>query len=107
MIDGETITVCSVDGAEVHGYTASGERVRFLLTRVGGEPAAVNEQWRFGAVLLKAGALSDAQLREAASLLGDFERGVVRLSLRGSGARVAGGAEGGVRSCPDDAAPAR
>jgi hypothetical protein len=56
VIDGEMITVCSVDGADVRGYAAGGERVRFLLTRVGGEPAAVNEEWRFGAVLLEAGA---------------------------------------------------
>ncbi len=66
------ITVCSVDGAEVLGYAAGGERVRFLLTRVGGEPAAVNDAWRFGAVLLEAGALSNAQLRDAAGLLGDL-----------------------------------
>jgi len=32
----------------------------------------VNEEWRFGSVLLDAGALSDAQLQAAASLLGDL-----------------------------------
>jgi transposase InsO family protein len=72
VIDGETITVHSVDGADVRGYTAGGERVRFALTRVAEEPARANEEWRFGAVLLDAGALSDAQLREAAGLLGDL-----------------------------------
>ena len=71
MIDGETVTVHSVEGAEVRGYTALGEQVRFVLTRVEDEPAAVcHEEWRFGSVLLDAGALSDAQLREAAELLG-------------------------------------
>jgi transposase InsO family protein len=70
-IDGETITVHSVEGAEVRGYTARGEQVRFVLTRVEDKPtAACNEEWRFGSVLLNAGALSDAQLREAAELLG-------------------------------------
>ena len=72
VIDGETITVHSVDGTDVRGYTAGGERVRFALTRVAEEPAGANEEWRFGAVLLDAGALSDAQLREAAGLLGDL-----------------------------------
>jgi hypothetical protein len=71
MIDGETITVHSVDGAEVQGYTAGGERLRFVLTRVGEKPARANEEWRFGAVLLDAGALSAVQLREAAVLLGN------------------------------------
>jgi len=70
VIDGETITVHSVDGAEVNGFTAAGERVRFVLTRVGEEPAPANEEWQFGAVLLDASALSDAQLREAGELLG-------------------------------------
>ena len=42
-----------------------------MLTRVEDEPAAAcNEEWRFGSVLLNAGALSDAQFREAAELLG-------------------------------------
>jgi hypothetical protein len=70
-IDGEMITVHSVEGAEVRGYTARGEQVRFVLKREEDEPAAAcNEEWRFGSVLLNAGALSDAQLREAAELLG-------------------------------------
>ena len=34
VIDGEAITVTSVDGAEVRGFTARGEPVRFVLTRV-------------------------------------------------------------------------
>jgi transposase InsO family protein len=72
VIDGETITVHSVDGADVRGYTAGGERVRFALTRVAEEPARATEEWRFGAVLLDAGALSDAQLRGAAGMLGDL-----------------------------------
>ena len=75
MIDGDRITVHSVDGADVHGYTAGRKRVRFALRRVAEEPARANEEWRFGAVLLDAGALSDAQLREAASLLGDLSPG--------------------------------
>jgi hypothetical protein len=71
VIDGEVIVVASVDGTEVRGFTAVGERVRFVLTRVADEPAATcNEAWRFGSVLLDAGALSDAQEREAAQLLG-------------------------------------
>jgi len=70
VIDGDAVIVTSVDGADVHGFTAAGESVRFVLTRVEAEPAVVcNEEWRFGAVLLDAGALSDAQLREAAALL--------------------------------------
>jgi hypothetical protein len=70
-IDGETIIVSSVDGAEVRGFTAGGERVRFALTRVADEeaPPAAEEAWRFGPALLDAGALSDAQLREAGELL--------------------------------------
>ena len=46
--------------------------MRFVLTPVAVEEpgAAGNEQWQFGSVLLDAGALSDAQLREAAELLG-------------------------------------
>ncbi|MGB0092439.1 MAG: Mu transposase C-terminal domain-containing protein [Solirubrobacteraceae bacterium] len=73
MIDGEPVTVHSVEGAEVRGYTARGEQVRFVLTCVEDEPAAVcNEEWRFGSLLLDAGALSDVQLREAAGLLADL-----------------------------------
>ena len=34
VIDGEAITVTSVDGAEVRGFTGRGEPVRFVLTRV-------------------------------------------------------------------------
>jgi hypothetical protein len=33
VIDGETVTVHSVEGTEVRGYTPSGEQVRFRLTR--------------------------------------------------------------------------
>jgi hypothetical protein len=70
VIDGEAVVVASVDGADVRGFTAAGEPVRFLLTRVEDEPVvAGNEEWRFGSVLLEAGALSAAQLREAAGLL--------------------------------------
>ncbi len=70
-IDGEAIIVSSVDGAEVQGFTVAGERVRFVLTRVEQEPPRTcNVPWRFGSVLCEAGALSDAQLREAAVLLG-------------------------------------
>ena len=71
VIDGETVFVNSVDGAEVRGFTAAGEPVRFVLTRVAEEPAvASEEEWRFGSVLVDAGALSGSQLREAAELLG-------------------------------------
>lgn len=71
MIDGQAIMVSCVDGAEVRGFTAAGERVRFVLARVAEEPArACEQEWRFGSVLLDAGALSDAQLCEAAKLLG-------------------------------------
>ena len=70
-IDGETITVHSVDGTDVRGYTECGEPVRLVLSRVAEERAQLcNEEWRFGSVLLDAGALSDVQLREAATLLG-------------------------------------
>jgi transposase InsO family protein len=72
VIDGETITVHCVDGAEVRGYTAGGERVRFVLTRLDAEPPLEHVEWRFGAALLDAGALSDPQLRAAAALLGDL-----------------------------------
>jgi transposase InsO family protein len=72
VIDGEAVLVSSVDGAEVRGFTAAGEQVRFVLTPVAcGEPApAREEQWRFGPALVDAGALSGTQLREAAELLG-------------------------------------
>src|SRR5450755_2798927 len=72
VIDGETVFVNAVGGAEVHGFTAAGAPVRFVLTRVTGEERAVanGEEWRFGSVLLDAGVLSAAQLREAADLLG-------------------------------------
>jgi hypothetical protein len=71
VVDGEPIIVASVDGANVCGFSPRGERVRFVLTRVDEEPLAEerNEEWRFGSVLLNAGALSDEQLREAAELL--------------------------------------
>ena len=70
VIGGEAITVTSVDGADVRGFTARGEPVRLVLTRVEEEPAEpCNEEWRFGSVLLDAGALSTGQLREAAELL--------------------------------------
>jgi transposase InsO family protein len=71
MIDGEAITVSAVDGADVRGFTGRGEPVRFVLTRV--EPEcnqASNGEWRFGQVLLDAGALSAGQMRVAAELLG-------------------------------------
>jgi transposase InsO family protein len=71
LIDGETITVTAADGAELQGVTTGGERARFVLTRVADEPArACNEARQFGSVLLDGGALSDAQLRDAAELLG-------------------------------------
>jgi transposase InsO family protein len=71
LIDGETITVTAADGAELQGVTTGGERARFVLTRVADEPArACNEACQFGSVLLDGGALSDAQLRDAAELLG-------------------------------------
>lgn len=70
LIDGEVVTVTSVDGVDVGGFTGPGEPVQFVLTRVATEPAArCNDEWRFGSVLLDAGALSDAQLRNAAELL--------------------------------------
>jgi transposase InsO family protein len=71
VIDGETITVHSVSGAEVRGYTERGEPARFILTRVEHELVETcNDERRFGSVLVDAGALSDMQLREAAELLG-------------------------------------
>jgi putative transposase len=67
---GDTVTVTSVEGAKVAGFDASGAPVAFVLTPVDAAPAqTLNEDWRFGSVLLDAGALSDAQLREAAELL--------------------------------------
>ena len=71
VVDGEAVIVSSVNGAEVRGSTAGGERVRFVLTRVQEDPheERCNEQWRFGSALLDAGALSAAQLREAGELL--------------------------------------
>jgi hypothetical protein len=51
VVAGVTVIVSSVDGAEVRGFTAAGEPVRFVLTRVENEPPAVcNEEWRFGSV---------------------------------------------------------
>ena len=72
VIDGEAVFVSSVEGADVRGFTAAGEQVRFVLTRVVDNEAALacDEEWRFGSVLLDAGALSAAQLRAAAELLG-------------------------------------
>jgi putative transposase len=71
LIDGEAITVSAVDGAKVCGVTAGSERTRFVPTRAAQEPAhACNEEWRFGSVLLDAGALSDAQSCQAGELLG-------------------------------------
>jgi len=72
VIDGEVVFVSAVDGAEVRGFSAAGKPVRFVLTPVteGTPDGAGNEEWRFGSVLLDAGALSAAQLREAAELLG-------------------------------------
>jgi transposase InsO family protein len=71
VIGGQTVIVSAVDGAEVRGFTQDGAPVRFVLTRVEEEPGEVRneEEWRFGSMLLDAGALSDAQLREAAELL--------------------------------------
>jgi transposase InsO family protein len=70
VIDGEAVIVSSVDGAEVRGFTAGGERIVFVLTRVDEAPAeACNDEWRFGSALLDAGVLSAAQVRDAAELL--------------------------------------
>jgi hypothetical protein len=70
IVDGETITVHCVEAGEVRGYTAVGDPVRFVLTRmVEGPTRACCEEWQFGSGLLDAGALSDVQLREAADLL--------------------------------------
>ena len=71
VIDGETVFVSSVNGAEVRGLTAAGKPARFVLTPVADEePAAAIEEWRFGSALVDGGALSGSQLREAAELLG-------------------------------------
>ena len=72
VIDGEAMFVNRVDGAEVHGFSAAGAPVRFVLTRVDGEQPkpASGLEWRFGSVLVDAGALSAVQLRDAAVLLG-------------------------------------
>ncbi len=71
LIDGETIIVNAVHGAEVRGFTDRGERVRFALTPVAEEPAEERDVgWRFGSLLLDAGALNAEQLREAGELLG-------------------------------------
>ena len=73
LIDGEAVTITSVDGANVRGFTPDGDQVRFVLTRVDETPAeASGEEWRFGSALLDAGALSVAQLRDAAELLADL-----------------------------------
>jgi hypothetical protein len=72
VIDGEAVFVSAVDGAQVRGFTAAGKPVQFVLTPAseGAPDGAGNEEWRFGSVLLDAGALSAAQLRQAAELLG-------------------------------------
>ena len=72
VIDDETVFVSAVDGAVVRGFTAAGKPVRFVLTPMADETpdGPRNEEWRFGSVLLDAGALSVAQVREAAELLG-------------------------------------
>jgi len=71
VIDGETVFVTAVDGAEVRGFTPAGQQVRFMLTPVSGsEPARASEEWRFGPTRVDGGALSGAQLRAAAELLG-------------------------------------
>jgi len=70
LIDGEAVTITSVDGANVRGFTPDGDQVRFVLTRVDEVPAELrDEPRRFGSALLDAGALSAAQLRDAAELL--------------------------------------
>ena len=69
VIGGEVIIVSSVDGERVRGFDVTGGQVCFVLTRVAEEPVVGNEEWRFGSVLLEAGALNDGQLREAAELL--------------------------------------
>jgi transposase InsO family protein len=70
VIDGEAITVTSVDGVDVRGFTGRGAPVHYALPRVEEQPAVTcNEEWRFGSVLLDAGALTAAQLRDAAELL--------------------------------------
>jgi hypothetical protein len=71
VIDGEQIIVSAVDGAEVRGFNAAGEQVGFVLTRmpVAAPAVAAVEEWRFGQVLLDAGALCAVQLRDAGELL--------------------------------------
>jgi transposase InsO family protein len=72
QIDGEAITVTAVEGAEVRGLDDSGEPVRLALTRLPVEKETEpgrDVEWRFGSTLLEAGALSDAQMREAATML--------------------------------------
>lgn len=97
LIDGEAVTITSVDGANVRGFTPHGDQVRFVLTRVDEVPReACGEEWRFGSALLDAGALSAAQLRDAAELLAESERGVVWLPLRRSGTALSGGAARGL-----------
>ncbi|MGO9974361.1 MAG: hypothetical protein ACLP01_16470 [Solirubrobacteraceae bacterium] len=56
----------------MHGFTAAGAPVRFVLTRADAEATAEpsGEGLRFGSVLVDAGALSAVQLRDAAVLLG-------------------------------------
>ena len=79
------------------GFTGRGEPVRFVLTRVEEQPAvACNEEWRFGSVLLDAGALSDAQLREAAELLAHLNEASFGYRSGDPGRAVAGGAAAGV-----------
>jgi transposase InsO family protein len=73
LIDGEAVTITSVDGADVRGFTPEGDQVRFVLTRVDEMPADPREdERRFGSALLDAGALSAVQLRDAAELLADL-----------------------------------
>lgn len=70
-IDDEVITVTGVEDAEVRGFTAAGERVRFVLTRAAeAEPGREDEERGPGPMPHEAGALSDTQLRRAAELLG-------------------------------------
>ncbi len=71
VIDGEMITITSVQGPVVLGFTVAGQRVRFVLTRVDDDQEVpANEESKFGSVLIESGALGHGQLREAAELLG-------------------------------------
>ena len=72
VIDGEVVVVNRVDGSEVHGFTAAGAPVRFVLTRADPDATVTpsSEGLRFGSMLVDAGALSAGQLRDAAELLG-------------------------------------